>query len=316
MEFADNTLAGRAARGAYTRKPAWLRVQLQAGAAFGEVRKTLDSSRLHTVCEEARCPNLHECWGKYKTASFMILGDTCTRRCRFCAVKTGLPRGVDGRHGQAGLDHDEPRRVAEAALAMNLVHVVVTMVTRDDLPDGGAGMMAATVAALRLAVPSISVELLSSDLMGNRDSIRSLAASGADILSHNLETVRRLTPIVRSRSDYDRSLAFLVTCREFAPRALIKSSLMLGLGETREEILATMDDLRAAGIEILNLGQYLQPSRLHAPVEKYWTPEEFAELRQQGIQRGFRHVEAGPLVRSSYHAGEQFAKMTNMTNIG
>jgi len=167
-----------------------------------------------------------------------------------------------------------------------------------------------------LAVPSISVELLSSDLMGNRDSIRSLAASGADILSHNLETVRRLTPIVRSRSDYDRSLAFLVTCREFAPRALIKSSLMLGLGETREEILATMDDLRAAGIEILNLGQYLQPSRLHAPVEKYWTPEEFAELRQQGMQRGFRHVEAGPLVRSSYHAGEQFAKVTDMSNMG
>lgn len=295
----------------YIRKPVWLRTQLESGAAWPEVRKTIDNKALHTVCEEARCPNRHECWGKYKTASFMILGDTCTRRCRFCAVKTGLPQNSHGLRGEAGLDFDEPQRVAEAAVSMELAHVVITMVTRDDLLDGGATMMAATVAELRKMLPKAGVELLSSDLMGRIESIRVLAESGADILSHNLETVRRLTPIVRSRSDYDRSLEFLRQCKELAPGSITKSSLMLGLGEEQAEILQAMDDLRSHHVDMLNLGQYLQPSRLHAPVVKYWTPEEFAVLRQEGLRRGFRHVESGPLVRSSYHAGEQWAGLKN-----
>jgi lipoic acid synthetase len=282
---------------AMTRKPEWLRIRLTASENTRDIRRLIRSESLHTVCEEARCPNLHECWGEHRTATFMILGDTCTRRCRFCAVKTGLPRGVD---------LGEPGRVAASVREMGLGHAVVTMVNRDDLPDGGASVLAATVRAIRAEAPGCSVEVLSSDLMGNAEAIRVLVESRPDITSHNIETVRRLTPLVRSRSTYERSLAFLRIAREIDPAAATKSSMMLGLGETREEVIESMDDLLSVGVGMMNLGQYLQPGRTHGPVARFWTPGEFDELRRVALDKGFAHVEAGPLVRSSYHAASQY----------
>jgi lipoic acid synthetase len=296
----------------YLRKPEWLRVQLSSGKAYAAVHRTLREGRLNTVCSEARCPNLHECWDRLRTATFMILGDTCTRHCRFCAVKSGRPR-LDGLPaGAPAVDPDEPRRVGEAAAALGLRHVVVTMVTRDDLPDGGASAIAATVAAIRKHCPGIGVELLVSDLGGNPEAIRAVVDSRPDILGHNLETVRRLTPEVRSGGTYEGSLDFLRRCRGLAADGgqsaiRIKSSLMLGLGETPEEVLAAMDDLRAAGVGMLNLGQYLQPGPAQLAVRKYWSPEEFAGLKREALARGFVRVESGPLVRSSYHAAESAA---------
>ncbi len=279
------------------RKPEWLRVKLTDNENTRAIRRLVHSGALHTVCEEARCPNLHECWGEHRTATFMILGDVCTRRCRFCAVRTGRPRDVD---------RAEPLRVAESVRAMGLRHAVITMVNRDDLADGGAEMLAATVRAIREAAADCSIEVLSSDLMGSAEAIRAVVESRPEITSHNLETVRRLTPSVRSRSTYERSLEFLRTVREIDPGAATKSSMMLGLGETREEVLEAMDDLLAAGVSMMNLGQYLQPTKAHVPVARYWTPEEFRQLRQAALEKGFLHVEAGPLVRSSYHAGAQY----------
>jgi lipoic acid synthetase len=279
------------------RKPEWLKIQLNTNDNYKFVKKQIQSNRLTTVCEEARCPNIHECWGEHRTATFMILGDTCTRRCRFCAVKTGLPKTVDW---------DEPRRVGESVAQMQLRHAVITMVNRDELSDGGASVMAETVRQIREQAPECSVEVLSSDLLGDHESIRILSDSRPDIMSHNIETTRSLTPRVRSRSDYDRSLEFLRYAKEIDPDAATKSSMMLGLGETREEILEAMDDLLANNVDILNLGQYLQPTRNHLPVQKYWTPDEFAELRARALEKGFEHCEAGPLVRSSYHAGDQY----------
>ncbi|TVR59922.1 MAG: lipoyl synthase [Spirochaetaceae bacterium] len=281
----------------YARKPDWLKIQLNTTESFRYVRRLMREEKLTTVCEEAKCPNIHECWGTHRTATFMILGDTCTRRCRFCAVKTGLPRV---------LDLEEPRRVAESVKDMKLKHVVVTMVNRDDLKDGGAAVLAETVIQIHRVTSECTVEVLSSDLMGNRDAIRVVSESRPEIMSHNLETVRRLTPSVRSRSTYDRSLEFLRIAKEIDPEAVTKSSMMLGLGETRDEILEAMDDLLANGVTIMNLGQYLQPSRTHLPVQKYWTPAEFSELRERALERGFSHCESAPLVRSSYHAGEQY----------
>ena len=281
----------------YERKPEWLKIQLNTSDSYKFVRNLVKSERLNTVCEEARCPNIHECWGEHKTATFMILGDTCTRRCRFCAVRTGLPRGVD---------KEEPARVAASVVEMGLEHAVVTMVNRDDLKDGGADILAETVRAIHRAAPTCSVEVLSSDLMGRRDDIATVMEAKPEIMSHNLETVRRLTPQVRSRSTYDRSLLFLRTAAQLDPGATVKSSIMLGLGETRDEVLEVMDDLLANGVTLMNIGQYLQPTRTHVPVQRYWTPDEFAELRAEALVRGFTHCEAGPLVRSSYHAGEQW----------
>ncbi len=281
----------------YARKPDWLKIQLNTTESFRYVRRLMREEKLTTVCEEAKCPNIHECWGTHRTATFMILGDTCTRRCRFCAVKTGLPRV---------LDLEEPRRVAESVKDMKLKHVVVTMVNRDDLNDGGAAVLAETVLQIHRVTNECTVEVLSSDLMGNRDAIRVVSESRPEIMSHNLETVRRLTPSVRSRSTYDRSLEFLRIAKEIDPEAVTKSSMMLGLGETRDEILEAMDDLLANGVTIMNLGQYLQPSRTHLPVQKYWTPAEFSELRERALECGFSHCESAPLVRSSYHAGEQY----------
>jgi len=280
-----------------TRKPDWLKIKLNTNDNYKEVRKLIKSNRLNTVCEEARCPNIHECWGEHKTATFMVLGDTCTRRCRFCAVKTGLPRV---------LDREEPERVARSAKEMGLRHVVITMVNRDELSDGGAWVVAETVRQLRTHLPEASVEVLSSDLMGDRESIRVAMESKPDIMSHNIETTRALTPRIRSRSSYDRSLLFLRLAKEIDPDCVTKSSMMLGLGEEYDDILQAMDDLLANGVSVLNLGQYLQPTRNHIPVVKYWTPEEFSELRDRALARGFSHCEAGPLVRSSYHAGEQY----------
>lgn len=280
------------------RKPDWLKIQLNTNDNFRYLKKLMREERLNTVCEEARCPNIHECWGKHRTATFMILGDTCTRRCRFCAVKTGLPGAVD---------LGEPARVAESVARMELRHVVITMVNRDDLKDGGAALMAQTVRAIRESAPECSVELLTSDFLGVEESIEVVLATEPEIISHNLETVRRLTKQVRSRSSYERSLSVLrLFAERGAERTAVKSSLMLGLGERREEILEALDDLRAHRVDIVNLGQYLQPSRTHLPVQRYWTPEEFDELRDEALARGFVHCDAGPLVRSSYHAGEGY----------
>lgn len=250
---------------------------------------------LHTVCEEARCPNIYECWTN-RTATFMILGDICTRACRFCAVNTGLP---------TELDLQEPERVAEAAEQMDLRHCVVTSVARDDLADGGASIFAATIRAIRKRLPFCRVEVLIPDFMGNWDALQVVMDANPDILNHNIETVRRLSDRVRAKAKYERSLELLKRAKEMKPKIPTKSSIMLGVGEEREEILQAMDDLRAVDCNILTLGQYLQPTPKHLPVERYVHPDEFVELKQEGKNRGFRHVESGPLVRSSYHAHEQ-----------
>ncbi|MFP4300428.1 MAG: lipoyl synthase [Spirochaetaceae bacterium] len=281
----------------YQRKPDWLKIQLNTNDNFKYLKNLMREERLTTVCEEARCPNIHECWGEHRTATFMILGDTCTRRCRFCAVKTGLPKSVD---------RTEPKRVAESVRQMGLKHVVVTMVNRDELKDGGASIMAETVGAIHRAAPNCTVEVLTSDFMGDRQAIAAVMEAKPEIFSHNVETVRRLTPQVRSRSDYDRSLRVLQVAREIDPEAVVKSSMMLGLGESQEEIHDAMQDLLDHGVRVMNLGQYLQPTKRHLPVQKYWTPDEFAALRQKALELGFLHCEAGPLVRSSYHAGEDY----------
>ncbi|HVO40193.1 MAG TPA: lipoyl synthase [Spirochaetia bacterium] len=279
------------------KKPEWLKIRLNTSDNYHFLKKLMRAESLHTVCEEARCPNLQECWGTLGTASFMILGDTCTRRCRFCAVGTGLPGEVD---------QLEPLRVAGAVEHMGLKHVHVTMVNRDDLPDGGASLMAATVRAVRWRNPSCSIEVLTSDFMGSEEAIRAVVESRPDIISHNVETVRRLTPRVRSRSSYDRSLEFLRIARALDPETVVKSSIMVGLGETFEEVAETMDDLRARGVDVVNIGQYLQPTRNHIPVRRYWTPEEFRRLKDLALEKGFLYCEAGPFVRSSYHADAQY----------
>lgn len=281
----------------YQRKPDWLRVRLSGGAAFKEISSLVHGHKLHTVCESAMCPNIHECWGKHKTATFMILGETCTRACRFCAVATGKPLPPDP---------GEPARVADAVRTMGVRHAVITMVTRDDLADGGAGAVADTVLAIRESAPACTIEVLVSDMDLNPGAIGRIVDSRPEINSHNLETVRSLTPSIRSRADYDRSLEYLRMVKQADPAAITKSSLMLGLGETREEILAAMDDLRAVATDIINLGQYLQPTSKHLPVRRYWTPDEFEELKTQALQRGFAYCQSGPMVRSSYHAGEQY----------
>ncbi|HTP60396.1 MAG TPA: lipoyl synthase [Spirochaetia bacterium] len=279
------------------RKPEWLKIRLNTTDNYHFLKKLMRAEALHTVCEEARCPNLQECWGTLRTASFMILGDTCTRRCRFCAVNTGLPGAVDTL---------EPLRVAAAVEHLGLKHVHVTMVNRDDLNDGGASIMAATVRSIRWKAPQCSVEVLTSDFMGSEDAIRAVVESDPDIISHNVETVRRLTPRVRSRSSYERSLDFLRIARKLAPDMVTKSSIMLGLGETAEEVEETLSDLRGCDVNVVNIGQYLQPTRNHIPVRRYWTPQEFQRFKEMAAKRGFLYCEAGPFVRSSYHADAQF----------
>lgn len=277
------------------RKPDWLKIKLTTGDNFKELKNMMRGKTLHTVCEEAKCPNIHECWAN-RTATFMILGDICTRACRFCAVKTGLP---------TELDLGEPERVAEAAEQMGLKHVVVTSVARDDLADGGASIFAATVTAIRKRLPMCSVEVLIPDFLGNELSLCTVLEAKPDILNHNVETVERLSDKVRARAKYRRSLELLERSKKIAPSIPTKSSIMLGVGEEWGEILQTMEDLRAVQCDIMTIGQYLQPTTSHLPVIAYYTPEQFAELKAEGMKRGFNHVESGPLVRSSYHAHEQ-----------
>ncbi|MFD0617614.1 MULTISPECIES: lipoyl synthase [Paenibacillus] len=277
------------------RKPEWIKIKLTTGENYTEIKNMMRSKTLHTVCEEARCPNIYECWAN-RTATFMILGDICTRACRFCAVNTGLP---------TELDLQEPERVAESTEQMGLKHCVVTSVARDDLQDGGAMIFAETVKAIRRRMPFCSVEVLIPDFMGNEDALRVVMDAKPDILNHNVETVERLSDRVRAKAKYDRTLELLRRAKEMQPQIPTKSSIMLGVGEEWDEILQTMDDLRAVGCNILTIGQYLQPTKKHLNVEKYYHPDEFAKLKEEGMKRGFSHVESGPLVRSSYHAHEQ-----------
>ncbi|KHE67828.1 lipoyl synthase [Halobacillus sp. BBL2006] len=280
----------------YIRKPEWLKIKINTNKSYTGLKKLMREKKLNTVCEEARCPNIHECWSERKTATFMILGDTCTRGCRFCAVKTGLPNE---------LDWGEPERVAESVEIMGLKHVVITAVARDDLNDGGAAVFAETVKAVRRRVPGCTVEILPSDMKGDYESLHTLMSGEPDIFNHNIETVRRLTKKVRARAMYDRSLELLKRVKEIRPNTPTKSSIMVGLGETKEEIVQAMDDLLAHNVDIMTIGQYLQPTKKHLNVERYYHPDEFEELKQIAIEKGFKHCEAGPMVRSSYHADEQ-----------
>lgn len=280
----------------HIRKPDWLKIKLNTNDSYTGLKKMMREEKLNTVCEEARCPNIHECWAERKTATFMILGDICTRACRFCAVKSGLP---------TELDLEEPERVARAVRKMALKHVVITAVARDDLKDGGAKVFAETVRAIRRKSPFCSVEVLPSDMNGSEENLKILMDARPNILNHNIETVKRLTPKVRARATYERSLALLKKAKELYPTIPTKSSLMIGLGETKAEIIETMDDLRAHNVDILTIGQYLQPTRSHLKIKKYWTPDEFQELQEIAMTKGFSHCQSGPLVRSSYHADEQ-----------
>jgi len=278
------------------RRPPWLRAPLPGGPEYARVKGLMRGLELHTVCEEARCPNIGECWA-HGTATFMILGRVCTRACGFCAVQTGRP---------VGLDLEEPARVGDAVAHLGLRHVVVTSVARDDLPDGGAAIFAATIGAIRTRCPETTVEVLIPDLQGQAEHLRRIVDAAPDILNHNIETCRRLSPKVRARARYDRTLELLGRARAWGPAGMrTKSGFMVGLGESFAECLETIDDLRAAGVDILTVGQYLRPSPQHLPLLRYYTPEEFAGLRAEALGRGFRHCEAGPLVRSSYHAHEQ-----------
>ena len=278
------------------RLPEWLKVPLPTSSAFTATRTLLDGLGLHTVCESAKCPNHWECWSR-GTATFMIAGDRCTRACGFCAVSTAKP---------LALEQDEPQRVAEATRRMGLKHVVITAVARDDLADGGADHFRRTIEAVRAMNPGTVIEVLTPDFLDRDEAIDSVLAARPEVFNHNLETVRRLTPSVRHRATYDRSLRVLAKVKErLGEQVHTKSGLMLGLGETREEVLEAMHDLRRAQCDILTLGQYLRPSLAHIPVDRYWTPEEFNRLGGIARELGFAQVRSGPLVRSSYHAGSE-----------
>lgn len=283
------------------RKPEWLRRPLPEGQTYTEVRKMLREQGLHTICEEGKCPNLGECWGG-GTATFMLLGDTCTRGCRFCAVKT-RKRGIE-------VDPEEPLKVAEAAVTMGLDYVVITSVDRDDLPDGGAAHFAATIEAAReCSNGKLMVEVLTPDFQGNKEHIEAVIAARPTVFSHNMETIKRLTPEVRDpRFSYQQSLDVLAMAKQADPEVITKTSFMLGLGETNDELYEAMDDLLEIGVDILTLGQYLQPTFKHIAVKEFITPGRFDELAEEGRKRGFAFVAAGPLVRSSYRAGELFIK--------
>jgi lipoic acid synthetase len=282
------------------RKPAWLKRRLPTGETFNQVRELIEAGRLHTVCQEAKCPNIWECYS-HRTATFLIMGERCTRNCRFCSVAAGPP---------GPLDPQEPARVAEAVERMGLKYVVVTSVTRDDLPDGGAGHFAATLHEIRRRVPGTEIEVLIPDFQGDPAALETVLRARPDVLNHNIETVPRLYPRVRPQADYRRSLELLRRAGEIAPGIPTKSGLMLGLGERPEEIRQTLQDLRAVGGRILTLGQYLQPSPEHLPVVRYVTPEEFENWRTTALEMGFAEVASGPFVRSSYHAKESFNALT------
>ncbi|MDH3496255.1 MAG: lipoyl synthase [Gemmatimonadota bacterium] len=277
------------------RKPSWLKVRAPGGANYVDVKRLMRELRLTTVCEEAHCPNIGECW-EHRAATFMILGDVCTRNCAYCAVAHGTP---------APYDAGEPARLAEAVAQMGLRHVVITSVDRDDLPNGGAEAFAGCVTEIRRRLPDASIELLIPDFKGSDTALQIVVEARPDLLNHNLETVERLYRIARPGGRYARALRLLRRAKEMAPDGLTKSGIICGLGEEWDELLVAMRDLRAQQVDILTLGQYLRPSDGHLPVARFYTPDEFAELRRVGRAMGYRHVEAGPLVRSSYHAWEQ-----------
>jgi lipoic acid synthetase len=277
------------------RRPPWLRVRAPTGETYHWLKRLMRAKKLHTVCEEAHCPNIGECWG-HRTATFLILGDTCTRNCRFCNVKTGRP---------APLDPDESEHVAQAVQAMNLKHAIVTSVDRDDLPDGGASVFAAVIPRIRALQPGCTVEVLVPDFRGRIEPLKTVMDERPDILNHNIETVPRLFRTVQPQCRYEWSLAVLRSAKVLWPEAVTKSGLMVGLGETVDEVLDVMRSLRELDVDIFTIGQYLQPTRQHIPIARYYTPDEFNMFREQGYKMGFRWVESGPLVRSSYNAEAQ-----------
>ena len=273
-------------------RPEWLKVRLPTGPTYENLRRLMRSKELHTVCEEAHCPNMAECWGA-GTATFMILGDTCTRSCGFCAVTTGRP-GI--------VDRDEPARVGEAVAKMALGHAVVTSVNRDELADGGAEIFAMTIREIRRQSPGTTVEVLIPDFLGRPEALDAVLDAAPEVLSHNVETVPRLYQRVRPQARYERSLGVLARIAAHGHGIVCKTGIMVGLGETTDEVLDTMRDIAARGTHVLTIGQYLRPSPMHLPIERYWAPDEFVALRDAGMTMGYRHVESGPLVRSSYHA--------------
>ncbi len=278
------------------RKPDWLKIKVPSGKRYLSVREVINEHKLHTICTSGHCPNMHECWGR-GTATLMILGDICTRSCKFFNVKTGKPLPVDW---------EEPKRVAESVRLLKLKHVVLTSVDRDDLDDGGAAIWALTVKEIKKVNPGTTIETLIPDFDGREELIMQVVDAGPEVVSHNLETVRRLTPRGRSRAKYNTSLKTLEIIS--GSQAVSKSGIMVGLGETPEEVLQTMDDLRSVGVEVMTIGQYLQPTKKHLPVTEYVIPEQFEEYRKVGLEKGFRFVESSPLVRSSYHAERHVQK--------
>ena len=277
------------------RLPSWLKVKAPGGPNYLDLRNRFRDNGLHTVCEEAHCPNIGDCWDR-RTATFMILGDICTRACTYCAVTTGMP---------VTLDLEEPVRLAETVERMDLKYAVITSVNRDELADGGAFIFAQCILQIRKRLPNCKIEVLIPDFCGNWDALSKIVDAAPDTLNHNIETVRRVFPRVRPKGEYDQSLELLARARELAPNSVTKSGMMVGLGETWSEIIETMRDLRSVDCDLLTIGQYLRPSEKHTPLSRWYTPDEFDELRQEGEAMGFRHVASGPLVRSSYHADEQ-----------
>ncbi|MBK9710203.1 MAG: lipoyl synthase [Kouleothrix sp.] len=287
--------AQAAAPTARARRPEWLRVRPQAGESYEDVRGLMREKRLHTVCEEARCPNIGECWN-HRTATFLLLGEVCTRGCRYCAIAKGKP---------GALDEQEPDRIADAVAHLRLKHAVLTAVNRDDQPDGGAHIFAASIRKIRERLPDCKVEVLIPDFDGNWDALRQVMDARPDVLNHNIETVPRIFRRFRPRAGYRQSLELLARARSLGgPDMITKSGLMVGAGESNDEVLAVMDDLRASDVDVMTIGQYLAPSSAHWKMERFVTPDEFVMFKQEGLRRGFKHVESGPLVRSSYHAHE------------
>ena len=287
------------------RKPRWIRAQFPGGERYGEIVQLLRDEILNTVCQEARCPNIGECFNR-GTATFMILGDTCTRACGFCAVTSGRP---------APIDWTEPSRLADAVERLNLAYVVITSVNRDDAPDGGAQIFASCIELIRRRRPETAVEVLIPDFVGNWNALETVLLARPTVLNHNVETVRRLYPRVRFQARYERSLELLQRASEWTPHIPTKTGFMLGLGEERDEVSELLEDLRAANVELLTVGQYLRPSAKHLPVARYVPPEEFESIREEALSLGFLHIESGPMVRSSYHADEQ-ARAAQLVNVG
>ena len=285
------------------RLPVWMKVPMPGGPIYSDLKKKLTSAKLHTVCEEAMCPNIGDCWER-KTATFMILGDICTRACSYCAVKTGMP---------SGLDLDEPNRLAETVEKLGLKYAVITSVNRDDLPDGGSFIFSQCIKKIRKKLPNCKIEVLIPDFCGNWDSLKTVIDANPETLNHNIETVERVFPRIRAKGDYKLSLELLDYTKKYNPKMVTKSGMMVGLGETLDEIIQTMKDLRSVGCNLLTIGQYLRPSQKHVALSKWYTPSEFEELADIALNLGFDNVASGPLVRSSYHADEQHTSaLTNM----